>query len=106
MDKTFNICSYNIVSITPHDEQIVIQFLKNFFFRHEPLVLSLDIIKEVKSLEKLQNYAFKTLDNGELIYYNVSYMYKIIFTSSVLAIGLRDCFGTFDYNLIITKTNV
>lgn len=69
MNKTDNKCSYNIVSTTPDDEQIVIQFLKNFFFRQEPLVVCLDIIEDVESMEKLQNHAFKTLDNGELILY-------------------------------------
>lgn len=58
---------YDIVPMTTDDEQIVIQFLKIHFFQKEPLIVCLDILKDVESLENLQNYAFKTLDNGELI---------------------------------------
>jgi len=57
-------CSYDIVATTSEDRPIVMEFIKNYFFRHEPLVVCLDLFEEIESLERLQNYAFKTLNNG------------------------------------------
>lgn len=61
------VCVHNIVPITYDDIQIVKAFLINFFFRQEPLIVCLKLFEDVNSLEKLQNYGFRTLDNGELI---------------------------------------
>jgi hypothetical protein len=63
-NKTY---SYNIVPITFDDKKNVKEFLTNFFFRQEPLIVCLKLFEDVNSLEKLKNYGFRTLDNGELI---------------------------------------
>lgn len=57
-----------IVPMTVNDRAVVSEFLKTFFFGHEPLVVSAEFFKDVESLERLQNNAFKTLDNGEPVY--------------------------------------
>lgn len=60
-------CSYNIVPITFDDNQIVKEFVINYFFRQEPLIVCLKLFEDVNSMKKLQNYGFRTMDNGEFI---------------------------------------
>lgn len=66
------ICQYKIVPMTLDEKENVKEFLKNSFFRHEPLVVCLRF-EDVESLEKLYDHTFKTLDNGKPIknYYNI-----------------------------------
>lgn len=59
-------CTYSIVPTTAEDKQTVIEFLRKYFFRDEPLILSIDMLEDFDSLEKLQNYCFNFVDNGEL----------------------------------------
>lgn len=59
---------YNIVSITAEDKKVVIEFLRKFFFRDEPLILGINMLEDVDSLSKLENYCFNLVDNGELEY--------------------------------------
>lgn len=57
---------YSTVPITTEDKQVVIEFLRTFFFRDEPLILGIDMLDDTDSLSKLENYCFNFLDNGEL----------------------------------------
>jgi hypothetical protein len=57
---------FSIVQTTAEDKQIVIEFLRKFFFRDEPLILSIDMLEDIDSLAKLENYCFQFVDNGEL----------------------------------------
>jgi hypothetical protein len=62
--------SYNIVPMSfndVNDRQKVIEFIKKFFFQQEPLIMCIQLFKDVESVEKLQNHLFKTLDNGKLL---------------------------------------
>lgn len=59
-------CSYNIVPMAADDRNVMIEFFKQYFFRSEPLAVSLKIWEDTESSRKLENYAFKVLDNGEL----------------------------------------
>lgn len=59
---------YDIVPITAEDEQVVIAFLRTFFFRDEPLILGIDMLDDSDSLAKLENYCFNFVNNGELDY--------------------------------------
>lgn len=61
-----NKCAYSVVSITAEDKQAVIEFLRKFFFRDEPLILGIDMLDDIDSLSKLENYCFNFVDNGEL----------------------------------------
>lgn len=65
MNKVNN-SNFSIVPITTEDKQIVIEFLRKFFFRDEPLILGIDMMDDIKSLSKLENYCHHFLDNGEL----------------------------------------
>ncbi|XP_027854560.2 arylalkylamine N-acetyltransferase 1-like isoform X2 [Aphis gossypii] len=59
--------NYNIVPMSSdndNDRQIVIEFFKKNFFQQEPLIMCVQLYKDVESVEKLQNHFFKTLDNG------------------------------------------
>lgn len=65
--------NYNIVPMSSdndNDKQIVIEFLKKNFFQQEPLIMCIQLYKDVESVEKLQNHLFKTLDNGKLYLIN------------------------------------
>lgn len=59
---------YNIVPTTAEDKQVVIEFLRKFFFRDEPLILGINMLEDNDSLAKLENYCFNFVDNGELKY--------------------------------------
>jgi len=59
---------YNIVPITTEDTNIVIEFLRKFFFRDEPLILAINMLEDIESLSKLENYCFHFVNNGELKY--------------------------------------
>jgi len=61
-------CIYNIVPTTAEDKQVVIEFLRKFFFRDEPLILGINMLEDTASLAKLENYCFNFVDNGELKY--------------------------------------
>lgn len=61
-----NKCIHNIVPTTAEDKQVVIEFLRKFFFRDEPLILGINMLEDIDSLEKLENYCFNFVDNGEL----------------------------------------
>jgi len=65
--------NYNIVPMSSdndNDKQIVIEFLKKNFFQQEPLIMCIQLYKDVESVEKLQNHLFKTLNNGKLYLIN------------------------------------
>lgn len=72
--------------MTSAETQIVIEFLKVYFFQREPLVVCLNFSEDVESLEKLQDYAFKTLDNGEynINFYNTINLYHSTKTKSLI----------------------
>lgn len=80
-EKVNKVCSYKIMPMIPDEKHLIIEFLKEFFFQREPLVVCLNFSKDVKSLEKLQEYAFKNLDNGELIniYYVINSLYLLVY---------------------------
>jgi len=62
--------SYDIVPMSSNDDndrQIVIEFIKKYFFQQEPLIMCMQLFKDIESQEKLQNYLFRTLDNGKLL---------------------------------------
>lgn len=62
--------SYNIVPMSSNDDndrQIVIEFIKKYFFQHEPLVMCAQLFKDIESEKKLQNFLFRTFDNGKLL---------------------------------------
>lgn len=69
----------SIVPMTTNDKAVVSEFLKTFFFGHEPLVMSFEFFEDVESLEKLQNNAFKTLDSGEPFMIKVHIIYVYIY---------------------------
>ncbi|XP_025198944.1 dopamine N-acetyltransferase-like [Melanaphis sacchari] len=56
--------SHNIVPTTAEDKQVVIDFLRKFFFRDEPLILGINMREDYDSLAKLENYCFNFMDNG------------------------------------------
>jgi len=58
--------SYDVVPMTSDDGPTVVEFIRNYFFRHEPLIVCLDVSDDVESLERLQTHALDALDNGEL----------------------------------------
>lgn len=64
----FNKCVFSVVQTTAEDKQVVIEFLRKFFFRDEPLILGIDMLEDIESLAKLENYCFNFVDNGELKY--------------------------------------
>uniref|UniRef100_A0A2S2N683 aralkylamine N-acetyltransferase n=1 Tax=Schizaphis graminum TaxID=13262 RepID=A0A2S2N683_SCHGA len=58
-------CNYNIVPITAEDKQeVIIEFLRKFFFRDEPLILGINMLEDNDSLAKLESYCFNYVDNG------------------------------------------
>lgn len=66
--KMSELIKYDIAPITAEDEQVVITFLRKFFFRDEPLILGIDMLDDSDSLAKLENYCFNFVNNGELDY--------------------------------------
>jgi len=64
---------YSIVPTVAEDKQVVIAFLRKFFFRDEPLILGIDMLEDIDSLSKLENYCFQFVDNGELQYKIIKY---------------------------------
>lgn len=71
-------CVYSIVPITVEDKLPVIEFLRTFFFRDEPLILGIDMLEDTDSLGKLENYCFNFVNNGELENYISFFFYKIL----------------------------
>lgn len=59
---------YEIVPMANDDRPIVTEFLKRYFFRHEPLIVFLKVFDDPESLEKLQNFGCRNLNNGEHMY--------------------------------------
>jgi len=59
--------SFKIVPITDNDKEVVINSLKQYFFRDEPLCASLGLIEEKESVIQLENFCVDLLQNGELI---------------------------------------
>jgi len=57
---------YSIIPTTAEDKQVVIAFLKKFFFRDEPLILGIDMQEDIDSLSELENFCVRVVDNGEL----------------------------------------
>ncbi|XP_050053423.1 arylalkylamine N-acetyltransferase 1-like isoform X2 [Aphis gossypii] len=55
---------HNIVPTTAEDKQVVIEFLRKFFFRDEPLILGINMLDDNDSLAKLEKYCFNFVDNG------------------------------------------
>lgn len=56
---------FEIVPTANDDRPIVIEFLKRFFFRQEPLIVLLKVFDDPESLEKLQNFGCRNLNNGK-----------------------------------------
>lgn len=77
---TKNVEKYNIVSMIPDDKQTIVGFLKKYFFRREPLVVSSKLPEDVESIEKLEKYGLRNLDTSELIlqYYIILKLLGII----------------------------
>lgn len=63
-----NKCAFRVLPTTAEDKQDVIVFLRKFFFRDEPLILGIDMLDDIDSLENLENYCLSFVDNGELKY--------------------------------------
>ncbi|XP_050433460.1 arylalkylamine N-acetyltransferase 1-like [Adelges cooleyi] len=55
---------FSIEAITSEDRQAVIDFLRQFFYRDEPLIIALDMTVDVKAMAKLEAYCNSLLDNG------------------------------------------
>lgn len=77
-----NKCAFSVLPTTTEDKQDVITFLRQFFFRDEPLILGIDMLEDIDSLENLQNYCLNFVDNGEL-------KYKILFYKSMYLLGFN-----------------
>lgn len=68
MDQIKNInVSFNVVPITDNDKQVVMNSLKKYFFRDEPLCASLMLIEEKESVIQLENFCSNLLESGEFI---------------------------------------
>lgn len=65
MNKAVDKYPYEIVPMANDDRPMVIEFLKKFFFRQEPLTVVLKISDDPESLEKLQNFGCRNLIKGE-----------------------------------------
>jgi len=59
--------SINVVPITDNDKQNVMNFLKQYYFRDEPLCASLGLMEEKVSVIQLENFCIDVLQSGELI---------------------------------------
>lgn len=59
--------SFNIVLITDNDKEVVINSLKQYFFRDEPLCASSGLMEEKESVIQLENFCVDLLRNGEFI---------------------------------------
>lgn len=57
-------CSYTIVPITNNDKQTVATFLREFFFRDEPLNVAIGLLEESDSATKLEHYCTGYLQYG------------------------------------------
>ncbi|VVC43653.1 Hypothetical protein CINCED_3A025131 [Cinara cedri] len=65
MDDTNKpLCSYSIVPITSDDKETVAAFLRQFFFRDEPLNVAIQLLEETDSATKLKNYCIGYLQYG------------------------------------------
>jgi len=62
--------SINVVPITDNDKQVVMDSLKQYFFRDEPLCASLALTEEKESVIQLENFCADILQSGELININ------------------------------------
>ncbi|CAH0727134.1 unnamed protein product, partial [Brenthis ino] len=57
--------SYSLCKLTPEDKEQVIDFLRRFFFRDEPLNLTINLLDTPESrCIELEDYASSTLDDG------------------------------------------
>ncbi|VVC43656.1 Hypothetical protein CINCED_3A007826 [Cinara cedri] len=56
--------AFSVLPTTAEDKQDVIAFLRKFFFRDEPLILGIDMLEDIDSLEKLETYCYNFVDNG------------------------------------------
>lgn len=71
MDHTKNTnVSFNVVAITDNDKLVVMNSLKQYFFRDEPLCASLELIEEKESVIQLENFCANLLQSGEFIEIN------------------------------------
>jgi len=59
--------SFKIVPITDNDKEVVINSLKQYFFRDEPLCASSGLMEEKESVIELENFCVDLLRNGEFI---------------------------------------
>jgi len=64
-------CIHNIIPTTAEDKQVVIEFLRKFFFQDEPLILGINMLEDIDSLANLENYCFNILDTGERNSYKI-----------------------------------
>ncbi|XP_050433453.1 arylalkylamine N-acetyltransferase 1-like isoform X2 [Adelges cooleyi] len=55
---------FSIEAITSEDRQAVIEFLKKFFYRDEPLNNALGLMDDAKAIVKLEAYCNSLLDSG------------------------------------------
>ncbi|XP_015363578.1 PREDICTED: dopamine N-acetyltransferase-like isoform X1 [Diuraphis noxia] len=56
--------SINVVPITDNDKQVVMNSLKQYFFRDEPLCASLGLMEEKESVVQLENFCADLLQSG------------------------------------------
>lgn len=70
---------FSIEAITSEDRQAVIDFLREFFYRDEPLIIALDMTVDVKAMAKLEAYCNSLLDNGNRHFSNSHLILYTIF---------------------------
>jgi len=69
--------SINVVPITDNDKQVVMNSLKQYFFRDEPLCASLGLTEEKESVIQLENFCADLLQSGELIMVSIYNPYLV-----------------------------
>ncbi|VVC39908.1 Acyl-CoA N-acyltransferase,GNAT domain [Cinara cedri] len=85
---------YDIMPMNPDDKPTVVQFLKEFFFRRGPLLMSSKLWEDAETMDKLTTHRLRILDTG--------IVFKAVSTNGDLMgvilneIITRDCVGLDD----------
>lgn len=58
--------NFIIVPLIANDTNIVIEFLKKFFYHDEPLNVAVGLTQDESSAKHFENYTLKLLDSGKL----------------------------------------
>ncbi|XP_026816934.1 dopamine N-acetyltransferase-like [Rhopalosiphum maidis] len=92
--------SFKIVPITDNDKEVVINFIKQNFFRDEPLCASLGLIEEKESVIQLEKFCVDALQNG------ISFMAVSTETGEMIGVSLDNtmCRGN-EINEIVEENN-